>query len=426
MTAVATTRFPTSPLRFRFREVDDRAGGRATQLPLLSVSVEKGVVLRNLDDGGQAPSEDVSHYKVCSTDDVAINKLRAFQGGLGVAPQTGMISPAYAVLRFDGRSHPRYIHYLMRSHWFVGQMTARVRGVGGVDVHNARTPHINVSDIGLIEAPEPPLDTQRRIANALDAETARIDTLIEKNERASELAQLKLREAISSAVTRGIDGGGERAVDAAWAVAINDAWSWAPYQYYAELGTGHTPSRSDPSLWENCNVPWVTTADVKHLRSHRREYLDETEHHLSERGLANSAARWLPARTVVLSRTASVGFSAVVTVPTATSQDFFTWTCDEERLLPEYLLYVLRAMKFRGHFDRLMYGSTHKTIYFPDLVQLRGPLPPVPEQRKIVDYVREQGVGVQSLLERMSRMNELLRLRRQSLITAAVTGQIEV
>jgi hypothetical protein len=217
-----------------------------------------------------------------------------------------------------------------------------------------------------------------------------------------------------------------RGTGADWAPETNKAWGWAPYQYFAVLGTGHTPSRSDASLWEDCSIPWLTTGDVKHLRDHRREYLDETEYKLSERGLANSAARLLPARTVALSRTASVGFSVIMSVPMATSQDFFTWTCDEQKLLPEYLLYVLRAMKFRGQFDRLMYGSTHKTIYFPDLVQLRGPVPPVAEQQAIVDQLRAKSRRAHELISRIGKMTELLQRRRRALITAAVTGQIDV
>lgn len=277
-----------------------------------------------------------------------------------------------------------------------------------------------------LEVPLPTLETQRRVADMLDEETARIDTLIGKNETAWYLAERKLREEIASAVTLGLEPNGRRPTGTAWAPEIGSSWDWAPYQYLAEIGTGHTPSRSSEELWVDCTIPWVTTADVKHLRDHRREYLEDTEHHLSELGMAHSAARLLPAHTVALSRTASVGFSAIMAEPMATSQDFFAWTCDERRLLPEYLLYVLRAMKFRGHFERLMRGSTHQTIYFPDLVQLRGPVPPVAEQRAIVDHIRQRAAEVHRLTARMQRMNDLLRQRREALITAAVTGEIDV
>ncbi|PSO49248.1 MAG: restriction endonuclease subunit S [Actinobacteria bacterium QS_8_72_14] len=319
-------------------------------------------------------------------------------------------------LRPGPRMDRRYLNYV------VGYPLKRINET----VHYTTVKHLSFADLLAQRVPVPPLETQRGIADVLDAETARIDTLIEKNNEAQRLAETKLREEIATAVTLGPEGSSRPVAGSSWAYEVNGSWDWAPYQYFAELGSGHTPSRSRGDLWENCTIPWVTTADVKHLRDHRREYLEETTHHLSEAGLAHSAARLLPARTVVLSRTASVGFSAIMAKPMATSQDFFTWTCDEGRLLPEYLLYVLRAMKFRGHFDRLMYGSTHQTIYFPDLVQLRGPVPPVPEQRAVVEYIRKRSGPVHRLADRVQRTNELLRLRRQALITAAVTGEIEV
>jgi type I restriction enzyme S subunit len=309
-----------------------------------------------------------------------------------------------------------------RRYWYYWWSVADVRPLA----NPGPVPSLNLARLSQTRVSLPESRIQRRIADVLDAETARIDTLIEKNNEAQRLAETKLREEIATAVTHGPEGSSRPVTGSSWAHEVNGSWDWAPYQYFAELGSGHTPSRSRGDLWENCTIPWVTTADVKHLRDHRREYLEETVHHLSEAGLAHSAARLLPARTVVLSRTASVGFSAIMAKPMATSQDFFTWTSDEGRLLGEYLLYVLRAMKFRGHFDRLMYGSTHQTIYFPDLVQLRGPVPPVPEQRAVVEYIRKRSGPVHRLVDRVQRTNELLRLRRQALITAAVTGEIEV
>jgi type I restriction enzyme S subunit len=159
-----------------------------------------------------------------------------------------------------------------------------------------------------------------------------------------------------------------------------------PYQLYARVGSGHTPSRKVDEYWEDCSTPWITTGDVKHLRSGTVQVLNDTEEKISELGLANSSARIHPAGTVVLSRTASVGFSAIMGTDMATSQDFHTWTPGPE-LEPRFLLWVLRAMKAVGDFDRLMYGSTHKTIYKPDLDELRGPLPDLETQRRIADWL---------------------------------------
>jgi type I restriction enzyme, S subunit len=390
--------------------------------PLLSVSKYRGVHLRRDGDSHSRPSEDLGNYLLALPGDLVVNIMLAWDRGLGVTSERGLVSPAYATYTPDeALVDPCFLNYQVRSDPAIAEWRRRSYGI---QPSRWRIYWERMSSAKLLL---PPLEMQRRVADMLDDETARIDTLIAKNQRAEELAQLQLRETIARSVTLGTARGPEvRRTGADWAPETNKDWGWAPYQYLAVLGTGHTPSRSDASLWEDCNIPWLTTGDVKHLRDHRREHLDDTEHKLSERGLANSAARLLPARTVALSRTASVGFSVIMSVPMATSQDFFTWTCDERKLLPEYLLYVLRAMKFRGHFDRLMYGSTHKTIYFPDLVQLRGPVPPVAEQRDIVDHVRAKSRRAHELISRIGKMTELLQRRRQALITAAVTGQIDV
>jgi len=108
----------------------------------------------------------------------------------------------------------------------------------------------------------------------------------------------------------------------------------------------------------------------------------------------------------------------------ATSQDFVTWTCGP-RLDPFYLLWCLRAM--RGDLlGRLAMGSTHKTIYVPDLQMLRIPLPPIEEQRSIVSTIRNTNRQIDSLVDAIEAQLALLTERRQAVITAVVMGQINV
>jgi type I restriction enzyme, S subunit len=128
-------------------------------------------------------AEDLTAYKVCRAGDIVINRMRAFQGGLGLAKQDGIVSPDYMVLRLLPGVEPRYFHYLFRSKWFVGEMTARLRGIGGTDQGNVRTPRIGPEDLGDIVVSLPSAEEQRSIANFLDWETARLDALIDKKRR---------------------------------------------------------------------------------------------------------------------------------------------------------------------------------------------------------------------------------------------------
>lgn len=203
-----------------------------------------------------------------------------------------------------------------------------------------------------------------------------------------------------------------------WLGEVPAHWKVMPIRLAARLESGHTPSRARSDWWQNCNVPWFTLADIWQVRETGANVIFQTKEMVSELGLANSSARVLPKGTVMLSRTASVGFSAIMGVDMATTQDFANWVCGDS-LIPEFLLFVFRAMK--GEFKRLMMGSTHNTIYMPDIKSFRFTLPPLDEQLKIIDFLRHETVKMDSLIEAQKRLIELLKEKRQTVILDAVT-----
>ena len=152
-------------------------------------------------------------------------------------------------------------------------------------------------------------------------------------------------------------------------------------------------------------MPWIGIRDAG---AHHGRVIETTMQTISEAGLANSSARLLPAETVCLSRTASVGYVTMMKGSMATSQDFATWTCTEA-LLPEYLLYALMAEG--DDIQRFGMGSTHTTIYFPEIRAFHIALPPVEEQREIVsrlktaltraDRMEAEGARARALIDRL-------------------------
>lgn len=192
----------------------------------------------------------------------------------------------------------------------------------------------------------------------------------------------------------------------------------------AQVESGHTPSRNHPEYWvpEDCVVPWFSLADIWQLRDGRQTYLGDTKEAISQLGVANSGARVLPAGTVVLSRTASVGFSGIMPRPMATTQDFVNFVCGP-RLENRFLMWVLRGMK--PEFERLRRGSTHKTIYMPDLLQFRTPLPPLPTQKAIADFLDRKTAAIDALIEKKQKLLDLLAEKRAALINQAVTKGLD-
>jgi type I restriction enzyme S subunit len=203
-----------------------------------------------------------------------------------------------------------------------------------------------------------------------------------------------------------------------WIGRIPNEWDAAMIKSVARLESGHTPSRSVPAYWENCTIPWFSLADVWQLREANRKYVHETSELVSELGVANSSARILPPGTVILSRTASVGFSGIMGCEMATTQDFVNWVCGD-RLKPDYLWYCLQAMT--PEFDRLRFGSTHQTIYMPDVAQFKIPLPRVSEQERIANFLDAQTARVDALITEKTRLLLTLREFEEAEITCAVT-----
>lgn len=188
-----------------FREVDSRVGAELAGLPLLSVSIDWGVLPRDESTSSQAASEDLARYKVVERGDIVVNRMRAFQGALGVAPSRGLASPDYAVLRVASYVSPQWLASLMRSAPFVSEMVARLRGIGTIDGSNVRTPRVAVADIGEIRIVVPPLWLQHEEMAESASSAAKIDALIAKAEKFIALAKERRAALITAAVTGQID-----------------------------------------------------------------------------------------------------------------------------------------------------------------------------------------------------------------------------
>jgi type I restriction enzyme S subunit len=164
-------------------------------------------------------------------------------------------------------------------------------------------------------------------------------------------------------------------------------WTWSPLTDLARLESGHTPSRKNPEYWDGM-IPWISLQDARD--SHGRRIADTLEH-TNESGIANSSARVLPAGTVCLSRTASVGYVVVMDRPMATSQDFVNWVCTKA-IDPRFLQYLFIAEG--KDLLRFASGAVHQTIYFPEAKAFHVAYPPLPEQQRIVAILDEAFDGI--------------------------------
>lgn len=324
-----------------------------------------------------------------------------------------------ARLRVNSQTEARYATYLLASMWSDGRTRAAIKQTTGIQ-------NLDLQALLDQRISRPPLDVQLAIADYLDRETARLDALIAVKRDMMKLLeehwQVVMHDAAAGRLIR--DVGSHRATSVPWLTEVPTHWREGHLKLVAQLGTGHTPSRAHPEWWIALTIPWITTGEVTQMRSDRTEYITETREQISAVGMANSSAVLHPAGTVVLCRTASAGYSAIMGRAMATSQDFATWTCGP-LLRPRFLLLCLRAMR-QDLLGRLAMGSTHKTIYMPDIESIKVPIPPVGEQDGLVEAAYSEQRKLDECAMRLGAQLDLLQEHRQTLITAAVTGQLDI
>lgn len=267
----------------------------------------------------------------------------------------------------------------------------------------------------------PPIEEQRSIADFLDRETARIDALVERKERLIELLKEKRGALITRAVTRGLDPNvpmKDSSVE--WLGEIPAIWDVKRIKWVARMESGHTPDKKVEDYWDG-DVPWVSLNDTQHLRDH--DFISDTAYYTNERGLENSSARLLPPRSVIFSRDATIGLCAITERAMAVSQHFIAWLCGND-ISPEYLLRVFDAMW--DELQRLTAGATLRTIGMPDVRTLTTPVPPVGEQKTIVQHIQQKCIAVDQATAKIRHAITLLKESRTALVSAAVTGKIDV
>jgi type I restriction enzyme S subunit len=183
-------KWETVPLRQLITPTSSR---NRTDLPLLSVVREKGVVMRKLDksDNHNAIPEDLSNYKVVLSGQFVINKMKAWQGSCGVSMYDGIVSPAYFVFALN-IDNPRFFNYAIRSRHFVDEFNRISKGirVGQWD--------LDLEKLKYVRFFLPPSDEQGQIVRYLDWKVSRINKLINAKRKQIALLQEQRRKAIDS------------------------------------------------------------------------------------------------------------------------------------------------------------------------------------------------------------------------------------
>ncbi|OLT26293.1 hypothetical protein BJF83_21685 [Nocardiopsis sp. CNR-923] len=335
--------------------------------------------------------------------DLVINTMWAWMGALGVSKQTGIVSPAYGVYS----PHPNapfdsgFYDYLYRSNPYVMEMTRFSRGIWSSRLR--LYPDVFLS----MAVPVPPLEEQRVIANFLDRETARIDTLIEEQQRLIEMLRERRRSVITTAIP-------PRANLGSGADKLGRT---------ARIGNGSTPRRENREYWDGGNIPWLNSSVVNQGR------VGSAAECVTATALVECHLPIVPRGSILVGLTGqgkTRGMATILDLEATVNQHLAYITPDQGRWDPDYLMWLLT-----GTYDDLRRiseenGSTKGGLTCEALKQLRVTVPPIDEQRRLASHLAEQTAKIDTLIAETERFIELSTERRSALITAAVTGQIDV
>lgn len=329
--------------------------------------------------------------------DVRFGKLRPYLAKSLLMSGSGSGSGELLVLRSRGGVDSRYLQYLTLSKPFLGWTTATSYGV--------KMPRTNWESVGAFDCEMPLLDEQRRVADVLDAEMARIDDLI--REQANLKAVLAERvEATREMRLLGPDGTGL------------PGWEPGRLKRFVRVARGrftHRP-RTDPALYDG-PYPFIQTGDIAAAHGGVVETWSQT---LNERGLA--ASRLAPAGTLVMAIAANIGDVARLGFD-ACFPDSVVAISPRSHLSSEYLLELIRALR-----HELVSSSTLNTqlnINVDRIGDIRVPVPPAREQVGLLEELTCITAEADATSSEVDHQIRLLFEHREAAITAAVTNGLD-
>lgn len=282
--------------------------------------------------------------------------------------------------------------------------------------------NLNSEKVGNLPLFMPPKKEQIQIVAFLDHETARIDALIEKQQQLIHLLKEKRQAVIGHAVTKGLNPSAkmrESAVE--WLGEIPEHWVHCSLKHYAHV----IDCKHITAEFFDDGIPLASIAEVKEWNVNLQSAKLTSEKYYLD--LIDGGRKPQPG-DIIYSRNATVGEAALVAegMPNfAMGQDVCLIRLNSD-LLPEFILHVLKSPVILQQLDLVMVGSTFKRINVNDIRNFSLALPPVEEQAEIIEKVNRILGKYDALASKAQVTIELMQERRATLISAAVTGKINV
>jgi type I restriction enzyme S subunit len=398
-------------LGYFFGERREKVSDRVYQ-PL---SVTKEGIVPQLETAAKTDDGD-NRKKVCKGDFV-INSRSDRKGSAGLSELDGSVSLISTVLKPQESVHGPYVHHLLRCIPFQEEFYRFGKGIVA-DLWST-----NYTSMSGITLAMPPVSEQHEIAKFLDRETAKIDALIAEQQRLIELLQEKRQAVISHAVTKGLNPNApmkESGVE--WLREVPEHWKVKASRHIALVGRGASPRPAgDPRFFGGDFIPWVTVAEIT---KDENIWLKSTEEHLTKEGAINSSE--FAAGTVLYSNSgATLGVPKISRMNCCANDGVVGFRNLSPEVTPEFLYYYLYQLTGEIR-EWAKQGQGQPNLNTDIIKSIQLALPPLDEQRQIVDSLHRRLKQSDSLLNDVVSAQALLAERRSALISAAVTGHIDV
>lgn len=404
---------------------DERKDINQPNAELLSVTIERGIIRQSeITAKKDASNDDKTKYKVVKTGDLAYNKMRAWQGALGISNYDGIVSPAYVVLAPRNPKLSKFFHYLYRTNEFITEANRLSYGLCG-DMNSLRYEHFKTSYSAI-----PPDKDIDRIVSFLDAKTAEIDTLIAKKRQQIELMDEQKAILINRVVTRGLN---------ATASLKQSGIEWMPF--YPEKWQLIRLKSLDGGRGLSVQIgPFGGM--IKDLTSVVTGYKVYGQENTISCDL-DKGGRWIElnrfkilrdyaikADDVLLTRKGSIGNAFRVPqqfIPGIIDSDTIRVRVHCSILILDYFLLLMKEAPFMTEqITHTAKGAIIAGLNSQTIKNLVIPLPSVDEQRQILLYLAELNSKFDKVLGNVESQIQTLQTLRSTLIAHAVTGKIKI
>lgn len=378
---------------------------------LLSVYRDHGVIEKSSrQDNKNRESEDLSGYQLVVNGDLVTNKMKAWQGSIAVSSLRGIVSPAYYVYRKLHTENDAYLHHLFRSTPYITGYQSASKGirVGQWD--------LEADKFRLFPVLIPPINEQEAIVAHLGQVTTRIDALIAKKTRFIELLCEKRQALITHSVTKGLNADAPMKDSAvAWLGRIPAHWG------VIQSRRLFSERNQKASEWER-----QLTVSQKYGLIAQTEFMELEGRRVVQVLRGHDILKYVEAGDFVISMRSFQGGLELSHLSGSISSAYVALTpikWVENRYFRHLFKSSTYIQALQSTSDLVRDGQA---LRFENFSKVALPIVPLEEQRAIAAYLDRATERIDELVAKTKRSIELLREHRTALITAAVTGKIDL